>query len=271
MIGWNNSLIRNDVAESRVQNATNHVEAAVLQARDLTQQLLTFSSRGAPHLETICLDQLIVDAVSIITSEPRANCELSLADDLLPVEVDAGMFRQVLNNLLINAAQSMPLGGLIRLRAKNVIDPEISNRRFVEIKVRDNGIGIPRDQIERVFEPYSNSETAGSGIGLASAYSIVQEHGGTLIVESEMGVGTCFCILLPASNRMPQNPPVAGHATQFLPSGRVLIVADHAGVRATLAGMLKPVGFEAYRLLMGKRRFRFFDRNSLKAGVSMLC
>ena len=248
---WNIAILREQLPKSLAQEPFELIDNTVLQARNLTNQLLTFAKGGKPRLETCYLDSLISDAVSIIPPESGCRIELNVVKDLLPVEIDIGQFNQVLTNLLVNAMQAMPSEGWIRICAKNCVESRITNERSVEIEISDTGIGIAPDQIDRIFDPYFTTKDNGSGIGLATAYSIVQQHRGNLTVRSKLGVGTSFRIVLPASSRIPREEPSEKHSGEQLRAGRVLIVDDNDGVRETMGALLSAVGFEVLTVADG--------------------
>jgi len=185
------SILSDELSGPLCQEAISRVDNAVMQARKLTGRFLTFSRENALLLETVQVVNLIRDASSMVTAESNIRCDLDIADDLFPVDVDAGQFNQVLNNLLSNARQSMPSGGQIRIGATNRVEPRTQDR-LVDIEIQDTGDGISPERLDRVFEPYFTTKKYGSGIGLATAYSILQQHNGRLTARSELGVGSSF-------------------------------------------------------------------------------
>ena len=120
------------------------------------------------------------------------------------MDADEGQIGQVIQNIVLNADQAMPVGGTITIAAKNVHDTEkglparLSGGKYIEISVRDNGIGIPEKYITRLFDPYFTTKEKGSGLGLATSYSIIKNHGGLIDVKSQLGKGSAFYIYLPA-------------------------------------------------------------------------
>ncbi len=223
-------------------------EKASLRARDLTQQLLTFSKGGAPVKKTISIKELIGDSACFSLRGSGAKCELSIADDLLHVDADEGQISQLMNNLVINARQAMPSGGMIRVRCENLTigkddQAPLKKGTYVRISVSDEGVGIPEENLEKIFEPFFTTKPKGSGLGLATCYSIVKNHGGHIVVESEVGVGTTFYVYLPASGqearKKKQEPegPSCG-------SGRILFMDDEEVVRNVAGEMLTSLGYE---------------------------
>jgi CheY-like chemotaxis protein len=149
----------------------------------------------------------------------------------------------VIHNLVINAAQAMPDGGTITIGAENYISiPE--GQRCVRISVTDTGTGIPEQHLLRIFDPYFTTKQQGSGLGLATCYSIIKKHGGIIMVESILGKGSTFHLSLPASDLSKAVEPVYKSDLAF-GVGRVLVMDDEEPVRETLQAMLEALGYTA--------------------------
>jgi PAS domain S-box-containing protein len=178
-------------------------EKASMDAKNLTQQLLTFSRGGAPLLKLTSIRDILSDSANFALKGSKIRCEFDIPNDLWPVEVDERQISQVINNIVINADQAMPEGGMIRVEAENMITESkdalpLKSGKYVKISIKDNGIGIPKDHIQKVFDPYFTTKQKGSGLGLATAYSIIKRHNGHIEIDSELSVGTTFSIYLPA-------------------------------------------------------------------------
>jgi len=227
----------------------SEAEKASLRARDLTQQLLTFSRGGEPVRKHISISELIQDSATFALTGSDVRCEFSLPGDLWPVEVDDGQISQVINNLVINADQAMPEGGIIKVRAENIIVDKdhslpLKEGRYVKISIEDQGIGIPKEHLSKIFDPYFTTKQKGSGLGLATTYSILKKHGGYITVESELRVGSIFHIYLPAS-RERAAPKKEVEEEIFIPGrGRVLVMDDEDMVREVAGEMLTQLGYE---------------------------
>ncbi|NVN89301.1 MAG: PAS domain S-box protein [Desulfuromonadales bacterium] len=236
-------------AGEKVHQKLCEAEKASLRARDLTQQLLTFSRGGAPVKKIASIAGIIKDSVSFSLSGSRVTSRFVIADDLYPVEVDAGQFSQVINNLVVNAEQAMPAGGEIEISCSNVsLGAEqalpLPEGSYVLVCVKDQGEGIPEEVIDRIFDPYFTTKEKGKGLGLATVYSIVKNHDGYITVSSQQGVGTVFTIYLPAtvSGVVEQ----AGKETETPGgSGKVLVMDDEATIRDVAGEMLDFLGYEA--------------------------
>jgi PAS domain S-box-containing protein len=223
-------------------------EKAVLRAKDLTEQLLTFSKGGAPVKKTAPIADLIRDTADFVMRGSNTKHECRISAGLWPVEVDEGQVSQVISNLMINANEAMPDGGTIYIQAENttLAAPHglpLPDGKYVKIAVKDHGVGMSHDLISKIFDPYFTTKQAGSGLGLAISYSIVKNHGGHIAVESELGVGTTFYVYLPASEKgMPVKPTVK----EIPPSGKgmILVMDDQKDIREIAGELLKHLGYE---------------------------
>jgi CheY-like chemotaxis protein len=164
------------------------------------------------------------------------------------VEVDPGQIAQVIQNLVINADQAMPMGGTVTITAENrwVTDDDalpLKSGQYVVISVADEGMGISAANLDRVFDPYFTTKENGTGLGLATTHSIIRRHGGHITVDSKEFEGTCFALYLPATEERISgefNAP----AEPFVGSGRILVMDDESVIRETARLMLDHLGFE---------------------------
>jgi signal transduction histidine kinase len=189
-----------DEIYENLQNA----EKATLQAEGLSNQLLVFTKEGDPIRNSIFIPELIKDSVKLAMSGSRISCEVNISDDLWPVNADKGQLAQVISNLIINANQSMTSSGTIKVTADNKEVQKsdvlsIKEGKYVKIMVADQGEGISHENLQKIFDPYFTTKEKGTGLGLATSYSIIKKHGGYIEVESELDVGTSFHIYLPVS------------------------------------------------------------------------
>ena len=226
----------------------DEAEKASLHARDLTLQLLTFSKGGAPVKKTILLGRVIHDAESFALRGANARCDVRFADDLWTDEADAGQLGQVFNNLIINACQAMPTGGTIAITAENVLTGAkdglpLEDGRYVKISIRDQGVGIPEEHFQKIFDPYFTTKQQGSGLGLAVTYSIIKNHNGHITVQSTMGAGTTFTLYLPAAAQQ-LSAPQTDNEQIITGSGRVLLMDDDEMVRNVGGAILQELGYE---------------------------
>jgi PAS domain S-box-containing protein len=249
-------------------------EQACGRARDLTQQLLTFAKGGAPIRKTAVLGDAIRESARFATHGSATLCECQLPEDMWPVDADKGQISQVIHNLVINAAQAMPEGGIIEILAENLaLDPcnrqNIAAGRYVHLAVTDQGPGIPPEHLNRIFDPYFTTKAKGSGLGLATCYSIIKRHDGIITVESKPGAGTRFDIYLPASNRLP--PPMPSVIARTTPAAaaisgnrRILVMDDEEPVLHLLTKMLKKLGYQTLGAVDGAEAVRLFAEAKAK-------
>ncbi|OIP66728.1 MAG: hypothetical protein CO150_07400 [Nitrospirae bacterium CG_4_9_14_3_um_filter_53_35] len=234
-------------AGERLHDTLTESEKAAVRAKALTQQLLTFSTGGAPVKKRMFPADLIRDTATFALSGSNVRCRFDLASDLWPLDADEGQISQVINNLVINAHQAMPNGGTIRISAENLQDGAdkpvtLEQGNYIRITVQDQGCGIPEEHLSRIFDPYFTTKQTGSGLGLATCYSIIRKHGGCITAESKLRAGATFRIYLPASSapvakaREPEHVlPAAG--------GRILVMDDEEMIRKTICAMLIRLGF----------------------------
>ena len=238
----NISLARLQLHDSEaVAKRLEDSEKAIVRATDLTKQLLTFARGGEPVKKVVRVNDLLQEAARFVLRGSNVTCEFDHADDLWPVEADGGQLSQVIHNLMLNAVQAMPKGGTVTIRTEKVSIPP-NGDRFVRISVADNGVGIPENNLQRIFDPYFTTKSRGNGLGLATCYSIIKKHGGKIRVESTVGEGTEFIISLPASDQECLDDPKL--QTKLFPgSGSVLVMDDNEDVRSTAQVILKELGY----------------------------
>lgn len=173
-------------------------------ARDLTSQIKAFARGEAPAKRLVALPRIVREATHLAVQDGAVELRCEIPDDLPAVMADAGQIHQVVNNLALNAVQAMPKGGRLSVAA-DTIEPaqaaacSLDEGRWVRVTVADTGSGIPPENLAKIFEPFFTTKKTGTGLGLATCFSIVAKHGGHLRVESTVGVGTTFQILLPAA------------------------------------------------------------------------
>ncbi len=233
---------------SEVSELLDHAESASFRARDLTRQLLTFAKGGDPVRESHSLADVIRDTSAFVLSGSNVRCEFQFQEGLFPVYIDKGQISQVVQNLIINASQAMPGGGIVTVKATN--SPGDGGRRevpeagnCVKLEISDTGVGIAEDSVNRIFDPYFSTKQTGTGLGLAVTHSIIAKHHGHIAVTSLSGVGTTFTIYLPASTEA----PVADDAKVpelNVGRGTILVVDDEALVQRTLSRMLTATGYK---------------------------
>jgi PAS domain S-box-containing protein len=244
----NVSLAKDEDNSGERHTLLAEAEQAALRARNLTQQLLTFSKGGAPVKKVVEIRSIVEEAARFALSGAPARAEFTFPSEPWQVEADAGQLSQVVHNLILNAVQAMPTGGTISVGCENVglaagdVGP-LPAGRYVRITVRDEGHGIPPDHLHRIFDPYFTTKAGGHGLGLASVYSVVQRHGGHVTVESALGKGTAFAVYLPATDRSAVGSS-SQHGVRRTGSGRVLVMDDEPTVRKVATVMLTRLGYD---------------------------
>ena len=224
------------------------MEKAALRARDLTRQLLTFSRGGMPVKKTVSISQVLKDSATFALRGSNVRVRFSLPDQLWLVEADEGQIGQVINNLVINADQAMPDGGVIDIMAENIVIDEaaslpLASGPHIRVTVRDEGVGIPDEAMGRIFDPYFTTSRKGSGLGLTTAHSIVSKHGGHIAVHSKVGAGTTVEVYLPVSEKEAPHHLLSRSGT-INGKARILVMDDEEVVRDVVGEMLKYLGYE---------------------------
>ena len=222
-------------------------ENAMVRAKELTQQLLTFSKGGAPVKETADITGIITESTKFMLRGSQSRCEFAIEPSLWTVDVDVGQISQVINNIVINADHAMPGGGIIHVSALNCTLKKgtplpLMPGRYVKITIADKGSGIPKENLRRIFDPYFTTKAKGSGLGLSTALSIIRKHSGHIEIESEQGKGTTVHIYLPASDKS-----LSGHRTDndkpAQGSGRILVMDDEDAILDMASALLSHFGY----------------------------
>jgi len=250
-------------------------EKASLQAKKLTQQLLTFSKGGAPVKTPVPIKKIISDSADFAMRGSNVSSEISIPDDLWHVEVDEGQINQVISNMVINANQAMPDGGTVRVQCENAVIESgtalpLDPGKYVRISIKDHGTGISEEHAHKIFDPFFTTKPKGSGLGLATAYTIVKRHSGHIGVESRVNNGTTFNIHLPACKsgasgessmeETHEKPIPVGNSSD---TQRILVMDDEIDIRNLIGDVLTHFGhtvefasdgaaaIELYRSAMG--------------------
>lgn len=223
-------------------------ERGTHRARDLTQQLLTFAKGGEPVRASVQLAEVVREAAEFALHGSAVRCEFSIESTLWPAQVDKVQIGQVVQNLVINAVQAMPNGGVLTLGLHNetlAADTKLplTPGNYLRLTVRDCGPGISAELLPRIFEPYFTTKETGVGLGLATVYSIVKKHQGHVTVASLPGAGTTFELWLPAAEA-PAAVPVHSQSPFTAMQGRVLFMDDEEPIRQMATILLGRLGLE---------------------------
>ncbi|MCW5550320.1 MAG: PAS domain-containing protein, partial [Opitutaceae bacterium] len=195
--------------DNRDYSALADAEQACLTAKGLTRQLLTVAKGGTGSLIVAAVPELLRDAVKIAAAGSNVPVAVEAPDTVAPVAVDRSQMLQVFQNLIVNALQAMPPPPhepRVQIRAANTAVTEnqiagLDAGDYVEIEVRDNGGGIPPENLEKIFDPFFTTKKHGTGLGLATVLSLVRKHGGQIAVDSAVGTGTVFTVFLPRARQ----------------------------------------------------------------------
>ncbi len=237
---------------------------------DLTRQLLTFSKGNMPNRKAEDLASLIRDSVNFSLSGSFVTSDIKIDEDLRTCSFDRSQIGQVLDNLLINATQAMPEGGTIYVSAENMTLTSTSAHalpvgEYVRVSIRDTGCGIPKEILPRIFDPFYTTKELGSGLGLATCYSILDKHDGAIDVQSDTS-GTTFRFYLPAIPDRRKDED-SRKDSGFKSSGNILVMDDEPYLRQIIGHMLSSIGFKAATARDGNELLSILERGD-NEGVS---
>jgi signal transduction histidine kinase/CheY-like chemotaxis protein len=247
-------------------------ENSMNRATRLTMQLLTFAKGGNPVKEDVSIGALVEETVRFDLSGSNVMPVFNQADDLWMAEVDKGQTQQVFSNLTINANQAMPDGGHLYITLENAdisedVAPNLKQGKYIKATVRDEGTGIDQKYLDQIFDPYFTTKQTGSGLGLATIYSIINKHGGYIAVDSKPGKGTTFTLYLPASEsqQLPETKQPAAKRSTMEQTARILVMDDEKMVRKVVTAMLEKSGYSVETADDGKQAIEMY-KQSMDAG-----
>jgi PAS domain S-box-containing protein len=219
------------------------MENASLRASQLTNQLLTFSKGGNPVTKPESIKEIIKDTSAFVLRGSKSNCIINIPTDLPLVNIDAGQINQVISNLLINADQAMSNGGTIgvSVNKENIMEENefgLNVGEYIKITIADEGQGISKHVIPKIFDPYFTTKTTGSGLGLATSYSIVKRHNGHIAVTSQVGEGSQFTVYLPVSGQE-MAEEIEQQVSSYTFDDTALLMDDDDIIRKTVKHMLE--------------------------------
>jgi PAS domain S-box-containing protein len=244
-----------------IKKSLNEAIDATKKASELTKQLLTFSKGGAPVKKLVSISKLLEEATEFHLSGSKVKPVFNIPTDLWHVEVDTGQFSQVVSNLVVNAEQAMLGGGFLTVCAENIIftaNSQYKPGKYVKITFQDYGVGIPAENLTKIFDPFFTTKETGSGLGLATSYSIISQHGGYIDLTSQIGVGTTFYVYLPAADTVAsdelslENLPLSG-------AGKILVMDDETMIRNVVSEMLTLLGYQVTAVPDGKAAIQLYQ------------
>lgn len=237
-------------ADSAISARLADARRATLRARDLTLQLLTFAKGGEPVKAAVDLADLLKESAGFALHGAMARGDFRIASGLWTIHADKGQIGQVVQNLVINAVQAMPGGGVVTITAENreITTPSgpgaLPPGKYVHVSVADTGVGIARDNLAKIFDPYFTTKAQGTGLGLATTYSIIKKHDGHIQAESEPGQGTVFRLWLPAARSTSSAAGPGGPGSRSPFRVRVLFMDDETPIRGMAEMFMQRLGFD---------------------------
>ena len=255
-------IARRKVEDEAISEYLTRAMESMERAKGLTQQLLTFAKGGAPVKRITPIASLIRETCQFASHGSNVRANLSLREDLWQCNVDKNQIGQVIQNLIINAIQAMPMGGEVQVTAENLrlAEEDVATLKkgdYVLVSVKDQGIGISEEMLSRIFDPFFTTKTQGHGLGLAISHSIITRHGGAIVVQSELGKGTTFDVYLPAIGEAGienLKPTVIGHSG----TGKILLMDDEEALRSLMSYMLESFGYSVIGKSNAKDTLDFF-------------
>jgi CheY-like chemotaxis protein len=231
---------------------------------------LTFSKGGAPIKKITSIPDLLKDTINFTLSGSKVRCQFFINDDLWSANCDEGQISQVISNLIINAEQAMPEGGVIEVRAVNLLVEEEATQSFmlpgkyIMISIKDHGVGVSEEHLQKIFDPYYTTKQKGRGLGLTTVYSIIKRHDGYIDVESEVGIGTTFHIYLPSTGEKIVKDET-GKLNIRKGSGKILVMDDEEMVRDFAKELLSEFGYDVELAEDGEEAIQIFS-NAIESG-----
>ena len=226
------------------------VNEGAKKAQHLTQQLLTFSKGGCPLKKAVNINNLIEETAKFVTMGTKSKCNFEFSENIWTTNVDEGQVSQVISNLVINANQAMPSGGIIMIRTKNIAiesdnhESQLPQGKYVNVTIEDQGLGISEEILPKIFNPFYTTKQTGNGLGLSTTHSIIKSHDGHISVYSKLQKGTIFSIFLPASEQ-----PLHLSNTKTTPmlggsKGKILIMDDQEALLKMARRILGQMGYD---------------------------
>ena len=252
------SLAGND----RILKYLEDMESTTFMARGLAEQLLTFAKGGEPLKKLFSIRDLIISSAEFVLSGTSIKFEINIDSNLLNIEADESRISQVINNILINAAQAMPDGGSIDIKGRNAFFEE-NNRyglipgKYVIIEIEDDGPGIDPAVASNIFDPFFTTKSKGSGLGLSVAHSVITRHGGVITASRGIMGGALFTVIIPAVKKTisPKNEETAQSISL---TGTVLLMDDDDMIRNVGESLLESIGLEVVTASEGEGAVKIF-------------
>ncbi len=247
-------------------------EKITYKAKDLTQQLLTFSKEGVVFKENKKIHDLIKEISIFSLRGSNLKCNFHFTDVDIIAKIDESQISRVISNLVINAKQAMENGGVIDIFTKliDINDDEIQNLvkgSYIEIAIHDNGSGIDHDNVVKIFTPFFTTKKDGNGLGLASSFSIVENHKGTITLFSQYGKGTTFTVYLPVTVSKPVIENTHALPMREIIIGRILVMDDDEAILKTTGKMLSKIGYKVDYATNGTQAIELYKKSVIEKNV----
>ncbi|MDA8390036.1 MAG: ATP-binding protein [Gammaproteobacteria bacterium] len=255
------------MGDKRLLAVLDDAEQSGWRARGLTLQLLTFAKGGAPVLKTGPIAETVRALVTFFLKGSRVRATVDLPDDLWPVDFDRDQIGQVVQNLVLNAIEAMGEGGALVVRGANVTleageVAELAAGPYVAIAFADNGRGIEKEFLDRIFDPYFSLKATGTGLGLAVTYSIMRRHHGAITARSTAGQGTTMTLYLPRSYEAAKDASAMSNPRQPVGHGEwILLMDDDDSVRKIGKALLMALGYQVEEAANGGDALMYFREN----------
>ena len=254
-----------DLTSEDMPRILDEAKKASLRAKSLTQQLLTFSKGGDPIKNEASIKHILEDTASFILRGSNIKCEYTIQEGLHNVEVDPGQISQVIQNIVINAKEAMPNGGRIIISCQNFSNDHsqvisLPQGEYVKISIKDNGVGIPNDHLEKIFDPYFSTKQKGSGLGLSLSYSIVTKHGGQIFAESKQGESSIFTFYLPAVQLKEQIEQKPIESAKAKAQCSILVMDDEESLREVAKNLLTHLGHNVICVADGEQAIKKYKQ-----------
>ncbi|MCL7487343.1 MAG: response regulator [Desulfobulbaceae bacterium] len=270
IIGYVDLAMKTVASGDKIHGWLESAKKASVRAQNLTQQLLTFSKGGEPVKKLLSIKELIEESAGFVLSGSNVKCEYHYKERLWPVNADKGQISQVIQNIILNGAQSMPAGGIMTVQAENVVvrenDPvSLAPGDYVKMVFTDQGPGISKKDRAKIFDPYFTTKQYGNGLGLTICHSIVSKHRGSIMVESKPGAGTSFAVYLPARRSSAREADIELSGLDLHGTGRVLVMDDEEQIRGIVGEMLTHLGYEPSFARDGAEAMELYRKAMLNA------
>lgn len=259
-------------SNEKVIKKIDRAEAAVMKAKKLTYELLTFAKGGDPIKKILDIKPLVEESAQFALSGSNVKLVLHFSENLPRVNVDENQIKQVIHHIVLNADQAMPEGGTIEIFGEIIdlleMNPfQLPAGSYIRLIIKDQGIGIPEEHLDKIFDPYFTTKEMGHGLGLATSFSIIRKHQGTIDVKSKVGEGTSVILYLPI---VPQKSPLDRQVMKKKPLGRslsILLMDDETMILDVTSALLENLGYQVETAKEGKEVIEKYQKN-LNAGKS---